>query len=1171
MSDSSRTKAQQAAIDTAGRGLLVSAGAGSGKTTVLTDRLMRYIVEDKKDISSFVVITFTQAAAAELRGRVMRKLSEQPGDSPFIRRQTALAGKAQIGTIHHFCSSILREYGYLTGIPADFGIISDERADPMKAAALDKTITEWYEDMNAHPGFEELVNSTGIGRDDTLLTNIALTLHSKMQCHPDPIAWADEMKRALRADNARIDDTMWGALILEEAKQKTDYWLSVMAELRDEIAMDEKIHKAYGPSAEEITGALTELSSAATRGWDEFRRYCSFPRTRLGVLKNSPDPELSECFKAQKDSCKKQIEGLQQIFAADSDTMLAWQRAAAGPMSALLDLVIAFDGVYSKAKSDAGVLDYSDLEHETWKLLERQSVCKAVSGRYTEIMVDEYQDVNRVQDEIFTKVSDNGKKLFVVGDIKQAVYRFRLADPSLFNGKIKAFAPLEQAGDGQNAKIFLRENFRSRREIIDAANAVFSRCMSETVGDTEYDESQRLVFGATSFAGTAPAPELVLLDKAEATSVPERVALKIKDLIDNAGYKPDEIAILLRAAGKRGPAYKMALNALGIKTASISGEDLFLYPEITAIVSILKLIDNPNRDIELLAVLKSPMFNFTPDELATIRRTDKKGRLYGAALRESGAAPRLKEFLTTLNEFRDMAPDVPADELIRYITEKTGMRSACGAMQSGSQRLANIERLIQIAADFENEGQHSIHRLVLRLDALAEKRKTNPPAVKGDPGVAIMSIHKSKGLQFRAVFICDTEKQFNRQDEYDTVLIHPELGLGPKYTDRKQRAQYPTAARRAIAMKLDAEMRSEEMRLLYVAMTRAEERLFIVASVGKPTEKIAKAEQLYKGTASIAPEAIKGMSCYADWIIAAAEADRERHIIVSTEFSREAETGEECETQSANPETSGDALADAGSLLDEALKFEYKYAYAQQLPSKITATERSRGMQTTDEDSGQWMDDEKPKSETAHRKSTFRRPDFFKTNKPATGTEKGIATHIALQYMNMNCGLTADDVRGEIERLRAEEFLTRRQSESVDAEAVAAFLRSEIGMRIRTAGRVYREFKFSMLIDAGELQENNNISLEPGNSNHEAAEHDSILLQGVVDCCIEESGELVVIDYKTDNVHTPKQAQERAELYAGQIETYARAMESIYGLHVKETVLYFLSCGEAVCRQQTTI
>ncbi|MBR5093722.1 MAG: helicase-exonuclease AddAB subunit AddA [Oscillospiraceae bacterium] len=1155
------TAAQQAAIDARGSAVLISAGAGSGKTRVLTERLLARLCDrqDPVDLDRFLIITFTRAAAGELRGRIgetlAAALAAEPGDRR-LRRQSALVRRAQIGTIHGFCAAFLREHGHRIGVSPDFAILDEQRGRAMKADAMERVLDACYEHPEAHPGFLLLADTVGAGRDDRRLAELALELHEKMQCHARPALWAQRQVEAMEAPAADVGETVWGREILRSAAETVSYWSAELDRSIALIAAEPAIAKAWLQGFQDSSDALRRLLAALEEGWEPARACFPIP-FKMGTLRKSPDPALSESLKARRTACKQAMEKLEDVFVQSSRELLADQARTASAMRALLDLVRAFDKAYTAAKRRAELLDYADLEHLTAQLLTQEDgspseLALQVRPRWAEIMVDEYQDVSKVQDDIFRAVSRDERDLFLVGDVKQSIYRFRLADPGNFTRRYESYADYTDAAPGEPRRILLRENFRSRREILDAANAVFSRCMSRALGDIDYDEAAALRFGAVGYEGSVPVPALSLLrlDAGGEEEAPDKVvqeaalvAGEIRALMaegvrvaGRGGPRPldyGDIAILLRSANNVGPVYRRELARAGIPVGFGQGGGFFRAAEVSVVMSTLALLDDPHQDIPLIAVLRSPALGFDADALSAIRAADREGDLYTALCAWSQDHPRGAEVLERLDRLRRQAPDLRAAQLVEQILEELDLLSVCSAMTDGEQRRARLMGLVELSERFEATGYRGLHRFVLWLRRMAEKGQEPSLGAESGSAVHILSIHKSKGLEFPVVFLCDLARSFNRQDLRAAVLIHPELGLGPKVCDRERRVEYPSYMRRALALRMDRESLSEELRLLYVGMTRARERLFLCAAVKDPDTFLEKARNM--ADTPIAPALLARAQSPAVWLAAAALADGQRHLQIRI---REPDARREEAVAAASAEPDPETLRE----LRRQLAFVYPHRAAEQLPSKVTATELK--------DRAEPDADAVPLAPRPHR--PFRLPDFVRDERPLTGAERGTATHLVLQYMDFARTGSREEILGEIRRLQEARSLSAREAQAVDAEAIRRLFASPLGRRILAAPKLRREFKFSLLCDAGDLFP------------EAAGAGEQVLLQGVVDCFLEDEDGITVIDYKTDRVRSRAEAEERARVYAPQLRAYAGALERICEKPVKERLLYFLNAGETV-------
>ena len=1164
MAEFKPTVSQAAAIESRGSAVLVSAGAGSGKTKVLTERLMHYICDSSLsvDLDSFLIITFTRAAAGELRGRIMEELAaalaRDPGNKR-LRRQSALCQRAQIGTIHSFCASLLRQYSHLCGLSPDFKIIDDDRANAMKASALDRVLEERYSKSERYPGFILLADTVGSGRDDSKLSQLVLDLHSRMQCHARPDLWAKEQVELLSRQQHDIAQTPWGQEIMDWAAGISQYWSDEFDRIVQDMAEYPQISAAYLPSISETADALREFRRCLRLGWDRSRACLPISFPKLKALRNSPAPELSERIKKQREACKKEMGSLAGAFYSDSLNLLEEIRQTGPAMAALLSLTLDFDKAFASDKRRLALADYADLEHLTARLLTNEDgspseLALGLSQRYTEIMVDEYQDVSRVQDTIFRAISREGKNLFMVGDVKQSIYRFRLADPGIFTEKYLSYADADSAVGHEPRRILLRENFRSRREILDCANTVFSLCMSRELGDIDYDEKAALVCGAP-YEGSVPLPELMLLalpDSEDGEERPDKTALeaemvaaKIRELKDsglliNQRGEPrpleyGDIAILLRSPNSVAGVYHRALAQQGIPSAATQSGAYFSSVEISTVMSMLAVVDNPHQDIPLIAVLRSPAFGFTADELSRIRAVDKSADFYTALCLAAEDDEKCSRFLSCLCALREAAPDMATSELLWQLISDLDLLAICSAMNDGAQRRANLMELVELSENYEKSGYKGLHRFVLWLRRLAQ-RGQEPSAAPSGPAVQIMSVHKSKGLEFPVVFLCDTARQFNKQDSRDTVLVHPKLGLGPKLTDLQRRVQYPTLARNAIKLRQEREMLSEEMRLLYVALTRPKERLFISAALKDPEATIEKARM---GLSSpMAPQRLATAPAPIHWLISAALADEGRTMQLGIhQCARHTDAvAEESRESSVDPQLLSE--------LEHKLSFVYPHKEAELLPSKVTATEL-KAHSPADEDAF---------SIAPSGPGHLRMPDFARADKPLSGTEKGIATHLVLQYIDFSKTDSIAEIENEISRLEAARFISSREAKAVDAKSIFKLFSSPVGAKLRGPGTLHREFKFSLLWDAEAI--------------FSQGQGEEVLLQGVVDCCIEDDEGLCIVDYKTDNVRSEEEISKRAALYSSQLAAYAAALERIFKKPIKECALYFIRPGVSVILPQ---
>ncbi len=1176
------TKQQQAVVDDRGGNLLVSAAAGSGKTRVLVERLMGYI-EQGENIDRFLVITFTNAAAAELRqriaGAIHGRLAEDPGNAR-LRRNATLVYKAPICTIDAFCMDFLRQWGHLADLDPDFRLCDQAEGDELRRQALQEVLERRYTNIASDPAFEALVDALAGERDDQTLEDVILDMHRRVQAQADPGRWLMER----RADydipgDALPEDTVWGRLLLEDAKELAEYWLDELNELRAAVNTDALLDQNFGPSLDTTAEGVERLLEGLSRGWDQAAACFPIEFPRAGGKRGECDAALKERVKDQRDRCKKQLGELAARFEVTAAEAVEDLRAIGPSMVALLEVTGEFDRAFEELKRKRRLIDFADGEHLTARLLadgagSPTELAREVGREFVEIMVDEYQDTNAVQNTIFNALS-NGKNLFLVGDVKQSIYRFRLADPTIFLEKYHRFLPCEAAKEGEERKILLSHNFRSRPEVLDGANFIFENVMTRAAGELDYTEAEALRAGRDDLI---PDPRYrVELNCVDVQSDGEEkrdkdavmageAARRIRQLLDSGmtvgerPLRPEDVVILLRSPGPVLRHYAAALDALNIPWSAEGGYEFFGTTEISVVVSLLQIVDNPRQDVPLLAVLRSPVCGFTPDRLARLR-AGQEGCVYDCLC---AAARRGEEdcgaFLAQLEELRDLAAELGSHHLLRHIYDGLHLPALFAALPEGERRRANLMALYDEACRFESGGHRGLMAFLLHLSRMAENGVAVPVAAgEGVGGVRILSIHKSKGLEFPVVLLCGLERRFNESDIHNTILFHPELGLGPKRTDRSRMLRYTTIARDAVALRLKRQLRAEEMRLLYVAMTRAEHKLILFTAVNGPLNSLKSLAA--RAQCPPSPRQMGAAASMAEWVLTPAlcrpdsgalwaDLDGERPAPATSLYGWDINLirGETAGTEAApapipaEEERPGTELPEGWA---EHLNWVYPHAAAENIRSKLTATQlKGRGKDREAAEDGVEL---RP---TAGEVTL--RPPCFTGDRPLTAAQRGTALHMAMQYLDFGRTGSLVEIEDEIARLVTGQYLTPQQGAAVDRAAILTFFRSDLGQRLLQADELEREFKFSMLVPAGEY--------------YPEAEglEDEVLLQGVVDCWFREAdGTVTVVDFKTDRV-TAHTIRTRAEDYAAQIEVYTRALGEMLGAHVGRRMLWFFALGEAV-------
>lgn len=1181
------TNEQQSAVDSRERSLLVSAAAGSGKTKVLVERLFSYVEREGANLDDFLIITYTRAAASELRGKIAKALNERMERDPgnyHLRQQMLRVYRADIKTVDAFCTSLLRENCHLLGEDArghalrpDFRVLDENEAEVLRGRVLARTLEDFYDHLTS--GGTLLADTLGAGRDDSALEQLVLELHAKLQAQPYEDKWLDAQRAFWRAVPEKIEDTPYGKILLNEVGRKARHCKSLLQRAAQEMCANDALNQKYAPAFLDASYQLETLEGKIAQGWDAARGVTiAFPR--LAAVKDSDGGEMKARMKGLWDNCKETVKEFAELFAASSDEAVEDLRTMAPAMLALIDLTADFSRRYNEEKRRRNSADFSDQEHEAIRLLvgengEPTELAALVSTRYREIMVDEYQDTNEVQNRIFDAISCKGENLFTVGDVKQSIYRFRLADPRIFLQHYNTWPPLAAADEHESAKLLLSRNFRSRKEVLEATNFVFRNVLSREMGELDYGEDEMLRPGASYAESSVCGAEFHLLDLPTQTGehrvrASEAEAAFVADYIHNMlsskfpvqddktrelrPVREEDIVILMRSPSTRLPDYRRALESRGIRCAADAGEDFFASMEIAVLFSFLQVIDNPRQDVPLIAVLRSPLFGFVPDELAALRSQQRTGDFYDALLlSEDGHS---KAFLAVLQSLRDSAAHLSVRELLSEIYRKCNVLGIFGAMHRGAERKDNLLAFLELSEDFARAGRQGLFDFVRTLrEQLASGEAAAMQTTHASSGVRIMSIHKSKGLEFPVVILSDLARRFSNMDFQSSVLVHPQLGLGPVCVDARRHIQYPTIARQALERTLRREAKAEELRVLYVAMTRAKEKLVMVHTQANAGGRVADLMAL--SDCPVLPEAVDSGKCMGDWImlpllqrseagalrVFAGQNSEGRFFTEETPWTVCVHDG----LQFAAPVQQSDAAAEERAPQREDLSADfaalsYRYPYAEQtaFPAKLTATQLK----------GRAIDEEISENTTLPpRLRNLCKPKFLAGKTALTGAERGTALHLVMQDLDFFCEPDEQSVRAQIEAMRAQRKLTEEQAKAADVHAIVRFLRSDLAVRIRKSEQVEREYRFSLLRPVRDFS-----SLDAD---------DSVLLQGVVDCFFEEDGELVVVDFKTDHVSCA-QLDERAEHYRPQLEAYSMALTRVMGKKVKEKVLYFFSAGEEV-------
>ncbi len=1186
---------QRAVVEDRGGSLLVSAAAGSGKTRVLVERLFRYITEDRCQVDDFLIITFTRAAAAELRSRIAEELNERIALAPndrHLRRQLMRLYRTEIKTIDAFCAGLLRENIHL--LPADgkdrrltgdFRALDEREAVVLQARVLEDTLDQYYERIEQTGGSTALADSFGFGRSDSKLGALVSELYQKTQSHAEPERWLRENREKWEAIAAGGDTADFLAPLLLRFVKQARYWARFFTSSVERFAAIEPISRAYGDAYAETAERLTQLADAAEKLDFTALSAAEDPFVRVKPLRTKPPKDCSaedwlwdeeelkakaELYQQQRDKAKETIKKSLAVCSVPAEVYREELRLTAPAMVDLLRLTEDYSRAYSEEKTRRNVADFSDQEHAVLRLLYtgeggKTELAERVAARYREIMVDEYQDTNEVQDRLFAAVSKEGKNLFCVGDVKQSIYRFRLADPGIFLKKYKSYPDASAAKEGEPRRIILSRNYRSRREVLAATNFIFRNIFSEDFGELAYGEEEELRLGRTDyFENPDAAPEFHLLDFTSASEEAEsskrseaeaRYVAKRIDTLLRSGYsvqgpdgkprpvQPEDIAVLMRSPKERARLYHNALAERNVPCSMEREDDFYNTLEIAVCFQLLQIIDNPHEDVPLISVLSSPLFGFTPDELARIRAKTPKGDFYTAL--SASDEPRAAEFLEHLGRLRSLAGDMSVSELLGYLYDEENMLSIFGVCEGGGERRENLKLFLRHAKSMEDAGYRDLFSFVAELRRRLASDAAPPTPPKGAVvGVRLMSIHASKGLEYPVVVLADLGHGFNEQDHKEPVLVHTKLGLGPQFIDLKRRIRYPTIAHTAVAEQLRSEMKAEELRILYVAMTRAREKLIMVMSMQDAKKKLK--DLMVRSSLPVDTGVLASAKSHGEWLLlpllmraeaeplyAYAEEKREEESYSDDEHwdVRVEDLRPYTERFSRAAEEAAEEEKDEPIAFDpDLLNFRYPYARDTELATVFSASSLAK-----DADA----------AAAPHRRE-MKRPAFLTGETVLSGAEAGTATHLLMQYIDFATPASEETLQEELDRIRREQRITEAQAKAIRTREVLRFLASPIADELRTAKELHREYQFSYLMDARRIDTG-------------ASEGERVLLHGVIDCWyVNADGETVVLDFKTDRVYGEALA-ERAEEYRTQVELYAEALSSIFERKVERKYLYFFS------------
>lgn len=1179
------TTEQQQVIDLRGRNILVSAAAGSGKTAVLVERIITMLTDAVNPVSvdRLLIVTFTEAAAAEMKDRIriaIEKRIEECPDSEHLKQQATLIHHAQITTIHSFCLSVIRDYFHVINLDPGFRIGEEGELKLLRRDVLEEMLEERYAAGEAE--YLDFIMAYGGGRDDKKIEDLILKIYEFSRSYPDASGWLNSCVEAYRADSAEELEKSEYMMIIKENVRR---YLSDCVELLRQGL--EVCAEADGPGAYEET---LRLDMQMIEGFLEIQTYGEMNRTmghvkwtRLATNrdKNVAEEKVSH-VKAIREEVKTLVKDMSsQYFYQDMEGVLADIRLCRPQVNVLVGLVKEFARRFEEKKREKEIIDFSDMEQYALRILtEREegmfvpsATAKEYQQQFQEIMIDEYQDSNLIQETILTNIStvSEGKyNIFMVGDVKQSIYRFRLSRPELFMEKLDTYSTT----DSETQRIDLHKNFRSRQEVLDSANYIFRQIMTRELGGVAYDEKAALHVG-TSYPPYGEAQtEVLVINSDEGTDVgvedgteleARTIAGRIRQLMRShqvvekgtGEFRPvkySDIVILTRSIKGFADVFTEVLNKEGIPTYAGTKEGYFATQEIGVLLDYLRVLNNWQQDIPLAAVLRSPFGKLTEEELALIKSAYKDQAFYRAVFfyRKEGENERVREklehCLSQIEKFRVYVTYMPMHELLRRILDDTGYGDFVAAMPGGSQRQANIEMLKERAKTFESTSYKGLFHFVRYMEQLQKYDVDYGEASLNDEQsdtVRVMTIHKSKGLEFPIVFVAGMGKRFNMQDARSSAVLHARLGVGLDAVDLERRTKSPSIVKKVIQKEEALDSLGEELRVLYVALTRAKEKLIITGTISNLEKKMESLEMVRtREKEELSFGRLSKAVTYWDWILPSLvrvtkDVPIKRHILHIEDIVREEVMEETVSRMKKSVLENWDIESvyepKVREMLEEQFSYCYPYESRRFQKVKYTVSELKKRAHLL-EIAG------RGEAEMEFGEMSYEEPEvvplipkFLQEEEELSGASRGTAYHRLLELLDFTTDYTEESLARTVQELVQSGKMSQEMGDCIRISDILRFLENPAGIRMKTcarAGRLYKEQPFVLGIE-------------------EAGE--TVLVQGIIDVYFEEKDGLVVLDYKTDQIYSPK---ELAEKYHAQLDYYARALEKMTHKKVKEKVIY---------------
>ena len=1219
------TEEQSKVITLRDRNILVSAAAGSGKTAVLVQRILSKIMDPKRpvDIDRLLIMTFTRAAAGEMKERISKAIDQalyENPDNEHLQKQASLIHNAQITTIDGFCSYIIRNYFHMVDLDPGYRTAEEGELKLLKEDVMKDLLEEAYE--KADPKFLSLVECYASGKSDDEIREMVYKLYNAAMSHPFPEEWLEECLNVYQVENIEdLRKTNWFRLLWETLDEKV-IQAEALAESARRLCEEPDGPYIYEEALADDLNFWREIRRLKdTRDYDKVAEaLAGHTFAKLSAKRDSSiDPFKKEQAKELRDEEKEICKELStKFFNQKEEILLELIACAREPLEGLTELTRQFKEAFSRKKREKNLLDFTDMEHFALRILVEKvdeeliptQAARELSEKYEEVMVDEYQDSNFVQELITTMVSgwvSKRKNIFMVGDVKQSIYRFRLARPELFMEKYHSYS-LE---DSEEQRINLHKNFRSRAEVLNSVNYIFRQIMGEDLGGITYDDDNALYPGASFPEGEDPEfvrTEVLIVEKdgeeaqdeqeqknareMEALAIAQRIHRMIgKDRIldkETGEYREiryGDIVILLRSATGWSETFSQVLSSRGIPVYSASRTGYFSAQEVVTLLNYLRVCDNPLQDIPLTGVLHSPIVGCTAQELAMLRSECPDGRVYDSIcayvekeeeiseenVEKLRLVQKLKLFLSQLAKFRGMAAYTPIHELILYILKDTGYGRYARAIPGGAQRGANLHMLVEKAMDYEKTSYRGLFNFIRYIEKLQKYEVDFGEVNLADAGsgaVQIMTIHKSKGLEFPVVFAAGMGKQFNFQDINAKFLIHPELGFGVDAIFPEKRLIVSAMQKQIIRRELKRESLGEELRVLYVALTRAKEKLIITGSMGNVEAALRSVSRYMHSEETLLPLGVRSEArSYWSYILPAlvrhpamkellAEygifgkpekiCEENADFLVSKVTLGELVQGEILDQTDAQLREAFFREWDSEKIYDENIRqvlkekfdFSYPYAYLRELPVKVSVSELKKRKYADEEEKESALYPEPEMVQIV--------PGFISGEREVTqGAARGTAYHRVMECLDYTRLDGIREIDGQIRTLVEGHKMSPQEGECIYRRDILGFAESELGQRMKRAAqdkKLYREQPFVMKVDRKELDAS-------------WSGDETVLVQGIIDAYFLEGEDIVLVDYKTDRIARGEE-NKLIERYKTQLEDYASALERMLHKKVKQKYIY---------------